>query len=243
MHGSCAPLLGIKFFVGVSVKVIILPFIVLLFSNTTHMETEDIVLIKKITAIAKINQEIIDRIPWKDVGKKPTYTVQSNQQEGLLTKIKLVRSASTAVDLVQLCQPIQIQAIEDYFNDKLDYNVRNISDITRLNGSMLPVAHKYELFGPTPKALRVLRQFKENYEAIQIALGKIEEVFYERNDSEKVLNAKVDQLNARADQIRQLAKELERDVKLLQQEVSDHGKPLQKNLKVSSLFDEEEEGW
>jgi hypothetical protein len=116
--------------------------------------------------------------------------------------IELKKYHQSTVNLLELCQPIQVQPVEDFFNDKLDYSIHQFADLGRLNKDLLPIATKYELFGSTPKAIAVLQKFKENYDHIHIALGKIEEDCYARQTRRIAVRTQVAELNKRYEDLR-----------------------------------------
>lgn len=177
----------------------------------------DMELMSKIAALANINAEIILRLNNSKIQNPLTYRVSaSGNRTGHVQLAAVVRD--TYVDPFTLCNQIQIQPVEDYFNDKLDYRVQNYADLCRLNAAMLPIAKKYELFGPTPKALEILQLFKGNYESIQIALGAIEEVANGRGEFRASVEQKITKVNALIDQVKELKSEIESDVRQYNQQ-------------------------
>ncbi len=60
-----------------------------------------------------------------------------------------------------------LSIIPDIFNDKISFVCTTFKDITKLNDAMLPVVHKYELFGETERA------FGEVKKSLDTTLRKI----------------------------------------------------------------------
>lgn len=102
----------------------------------------------------------------------------------------------SAYNLLNKWQPkFQIQAIEDIFNDKINYNITNFEQLVTLNEEMLRVAQKYSLFDGTKSALAVLAQFLSNFEVIQLELGIIEESLTDAESQEDELTEEMNALN------------------------------------------------
>jgi len=89
-------------------------------------------------------------------------------------------------------------AVDDIFNDKLDFTCLSFSDIIRLNKTLLPVARKFKFFDCTESAINALKQFLETYEHLDVFLGEIESILALQDaSSEKEKHTKVvDDLNA-----------------------------------------------
>ena len=175
---------------------------------------QDILLMQQITARAKLNEEILGRINSADMEREFTYSISTpfdSIQNRLaqptsyhFSEIALIKSRSQfAITLLELCQPIQVQPVEDFFNDKLDYSIHQFADLGRLNKDLLPIATKYELFGSTPKAIAVLQKFKENYDNIHIALGKIEQNCHSRQVRLNAVRTQVTALNKRLEELKE----------------------------------------
>jgi hypothetical protein len=175
---------------------------------------QDILLMQQITARAKLNEEILGRINSADMEREFTYSISTpfdSIQNRLaqptsyhFSEIALIKSRSQfAITLLELCQPIQVQPVEDFFNDKLDYSTHQFADLARLNKAMLPIATKYELLGSNPKVIAVLQKFKENYDNIHIALGKIEQNCHSRQVRLNAVRTQVTALNKRLEELKE----------------------------------------
>ncbi len=94
-----------------------------------------------------------------------------------------------------------ISAVNDLFNDRLNYAPQTFDELVKLNSSMLAVALKYEMFGETNKAREELVKFKNNFEIIQVALGELEQRTQDAPSEMERIASGVKQLNTQLKQL------------------------------------------
>ncbi len=166
------------------------------------MDSTDVIL-RKIESIAKINDEIINRINSKtkliksfkyyvkeslsdnnSKVKYPIFEVKQEKEEENVSKI-----------ISEWKKSLSITKIDDVFNDNINFSCKYFNDIIRLNKEMVSVSKKYRLFGETEQSKIELNKFKNNYEVLQTGLGEIELTLIDTNsDLEDIINA-VGQIN------------------------------------------------
>jgi len=157
-------------------------------------------LLAKVTALAKVNGEIIQRINSKPNKITFEYYLTQNpttaeEKKGCFN-IQEVKVNANAVGIVKKwTQNVQLTVIKDIFNDKTDYTCKSFEDLVRINGTMLEVVQKYELFGESDKAKLEISKFLSNFEVIQTKLGEIEEELADSNSQLLQFEEKVKLIN------------------------------------------------
>jgi len=182
------------------------------------MSQEDTVLLAKITAIAKVNQEIIKRIEfeannmlilsrkYRFVFNEGTFSVLEDIQEIKASKV------------ISQWKPKGKEALRNdkemnLFNDNLDYSCNSFEDIKRLNNKMQIVTEKFGWLDPF-RSPPVLRAFLSNYELLQVYLGQIEEQLLDCESKLYLFSQQVQQLNNLYSQIaNQIEKENQKEAK------------------------------
>jgi hypothetical protein len=184
-------------------------FLQQVFNNLRYYNYTPEMLLQKITALAKVNQEIINRLKQRkgNLITGFTYTGTFNTAYNSFT-YKRYDEEDPAFQLTE--QPsvvnaeyfirdfqmtIQLHTIEDIFNHNLNYNCQRFADLERLNRDMLRVALKYKLFGENAESTPYLRKFLENFEKIQVALGELETAVMDKQSIKETLQKRVDALN------------------------------------------------
>jgi hypothetical protein len=154
---------------------------------------------QKIKAIAAVNNEIVERLKQrKEVITDYSYNFTYSDYINSIPQFTLEENAHTETGeyyLKNFHVTVQLHTIEDIFNDKLDYNCKNFADLERLNRDMLKVSLKYELFGESEKSISCLKKFLDNFEQIQVGLGQLETVMFNKESKNDRLQKKVEKLN------------------------------------------------
>jgi hypothetical protein len=147
-------------------------------------------LMKQIDEIAKNNKEVINRIKAKlsesVVSYSYTVTYTNNATDNRSQFNVNQQSHSTPVNTI--CSQWRnvdntLSVIPDIFNDKISFVCSTFNDIIRLNDVMLPIVHKYELFGETEKAFEEVGKFCENFKQLYKALEQLEEKLNKKEES------------------------------------------------------------
>lgn len=162
-------------------------------------EPEVTVLLKKIKALSTVNQEIIDRIKAKKSVVTYKYSLASNLQsaQSPLNELPLFfREAKQEQDAQQLISSFKpnisqspLTAVDDIFNDRLNYTCSSFQDIVRLNADIPRVAQKFDLLREE-KAVPYVRQFLENLNTLQVALGQLDGMLRDQESSLQQLQTK-----------------------------------------------------
>jgi len=160
-----------------------------------RMEHE--VILKKITAIASVNDEIIQRVKSKTTVIGYQYFVEPKATEKILqldlSEDKTKLSSSNILSSWS-CKSNMTQ-IDDLFNDKLNYSCQNLDDCICLNKHMLLVAKKYAMFNSTPQSIEELKKFMCNYEILQTFLGDLDEKLCDAQSQMDFMKEQVDMIN------------------------------------------------
>jgi len=166
----------------------------------SKMERKDTILLQQIAALAKVNNEIIERLKSKInaniiVGYKYTLSNNGRTENALsVSENKITEQASNI--LASWCPSENLIKLKiDYFNDNLDFSCDNFEDIIRLNKEMVRVSEKYTIFDCTESALDVIKNFKLNFETLHVFLGDIEQKFQDEQSRLEKLEKSASQLN------------------------------------------------
>lgn len=132
--------------------------------------------LKKIDALAKQNEEIIKMIDSaaRTAVNRVTYVISCSNGVYSVQEQKQAQQGNRVAN--DYSETIELTTIPDIFNDKINYSCRKYQDLKRLNGEMLRVAQKYELFGESDKAHQEISRFENNFRLIQSSLQKINEL-------------------------------------------------------------------
>jgi len=200
------------------------------------MDRKDTPLIQKIDAIAKVNNEIITRIELmskEDIIIGYDYTLSQNMQKqsinvrsDLPSKVfsisdrKITKNASEIINA--WCPVKELQKIDDFFNDNLDYNCNSFSDIIRLNKEMVRVSKKYVIFDCTQTAINVISSFLDNIEILQTFLGEIETLLSQSSPSKlEKLTAQINSLNKTLEGVAKSVVEVNEDEQKIKQKIQE----------------------
>lgn len=157
-------------------------------------------LLKKINAIALVNEEIIARIRAKKEVQTYSYAITTDtsaDKKKLVVKCEQVVCKTPAASIVATFKPAcKFAEIPDIFNDKISYTCSSFDDLARINQQMLPVARKFDLFGNSDKAVKELEKYKINFELVQTQLGRIEEQLIDAKSIVAEVQRQVDVVNA-----------------------------------------------
>ena len=149
----------------------------------------------KLKALAKVNQEIIDRIEAcmdNRVICGYSYSLTCQLNSSALEQTKEPWTFSSTPQQVRVSRLIQgwrylgqeFEAAEDVFNDKIDYCMETYVDVTRLNADLLKVGSKYcDLLADKPKTRAGIRNFLTNLEIVQVALGQLNALLVNAEDT------------------------------------------------------------
>ena len=168
--------------------------------------------LNKIRAIAAINNEIVQRIEsntdaiitvrkWNKIfvdesnSSNLSFELQKTQTKGSCFASMLTKYSSGSYIIETFVHELALLKIEDTFNDKLNFKFSTLSDVKFLNTKMLPIAEKYKMFGGTEQSLDVLKQFKYNFEVLQVFLGKLESSLMDTEDPSESQHEKLYQIN------------------------------------------------
>jgi len=158
--------------------------------------------LKKISAIHTINEEIIQRIQ-RTVELNPIivqgyqYHIEERQENDVIQfYIREEEEAMRASTIISTWEcASNFVEVSDIFNDRLDYKCNSFSTLSKLNEEMFKVAQKYEMFGNSDKAIHELENFKKNFEITQTYLGQLEAQLIEPNSEKDIYEKKVRQIN------------------------------------------------
>lgn len=155
-------------------------------------------LLKKIQAIAVVNEEIIERIQGTS-GSVSGFKYRIREacfDKGPMFFVEEVKQERSAKDMVTDWKGTKaLTVIDDIFNDNLNFTCCSFEDLMRLNAGLLKVGNKYALFGESTKAQHELEKFKANLEIIQTCLGEIEESLTSKPSQLQVYQGKVAKIN------------------------------------------------
>jgi hypothetical protein len=132
--------------------------------------------LKQIDALAKINEETIKQIDSSAATtvNLVTYVISCSNGTFSVNESKQSQQGNQVANGWR--ETIDLTSIPDIFNDKINYSCTTYQDLKRLNGEMLRVAQKYELFGDSEKAHKEIAEFENNFRIIQAALKRITEL-------------------------------------------------------------------
>jgi hypothetical protein len=111
------------------------------------------ILLKKIQAIATVNNEIIVRIKSKEKVIFFKYEMGMKRESAFQITLKETKEEIDAKNISCTWKgpPLMIP-IPDIFNDKININCTSFEDLERLNNEILQVSLKYRLFGESDDA-------------------------------------------------------------------------------------------
>lgn len=132
--------------------------------------------LKGIDALAKSNDEIIQRIDSNARTTINLFTYVISSSNGIYSVNERSQSQQGSRVVNDYRETVELTSIPDIFNDKINYSCKTYQDLKRLNGEMLRVVQKYELFGDSDKAHQEITKFENNFRLIQSTLKKITEL-------------------------------------------------------------------
>lgn len=135
-----------------------------------------VVQLRRIDALAKQNEEIIKKIDLAAATAVNLFTYVIFYSDGIYSVEEQRKNQQGSRVANDYREAVELAMIPDIFNDKINYSCRNYQDLKRLNGQMLLVARKYELFGESDKAHQEITKFENNFRLIQLSLQKITEL-------------------------------------------------------------------
>ncbi|CAF1123401.1 unnamed protein product [Didymodactylos carnosus] len=159
-------------------------------------------LMKQIDSVAKANDEIIKQI---DIAKNSNnrldilqYVISQQQDytKLILTVQEVKRQKYVKQVIDQWHQPIELIAIQDIFNDRLNYRCIHFNDLAQLNKAMFIVVQKYKLFGDTDESKQEVEKFLFNFQSIHDnGLKQIQKQLDAPKSDLEDLKKKIDDIN------------------------------------------------
>eukprot|EP01122_Echinamoeba_exundans_P013160 TRINITY_DN5700_c0_g1_i1.p1 TRINITY_DN5700_c0_g1~~TRINITY_DN5700_c0_g1_i1.p1 ORF type:complete len:361 (+),score=51.72 TRINITY_DN5700_c0_g1_i1:40-1083(+) len=154
------------------------------------------VVLQKIYALQKTNQEIITRV--ESVQEVVTYNYWIEYDENGFMKLGegVDKRKVSSITAEHKPTPKFKTDIWDVFNDKPDWSAKSWGDLKRLNVLILAIVEKFELLDKgNKKVASELEKYLHNLEEIQQSLGVVEEKTLSQRSRTIELTAEIKEIN------------------------------------------------
>jgi len=158
------------------------------------------VLLKKIEAVAKINDEIIVKINERKIKKSFSCNVE---QVGHPQRRYILNEEVVEEPVADLTKAWEFKGTKEFvtdvwdiFNDHVDYNATSFTAICALNKTLLEISKKFKLFDKNNEAaVANLTKYLKNLEVVQTALGSVDELTMDDKSHLDEIRAQFDIVN------------------------------------------------
>eukprot|EP00744_Colponema_vietnamica_P011154 GILI01015696.1.p1 GENE.GILI01015696.1~~GILI01015696.1.p1 ORF type:complete len:375 (-),score=75.65 GILI01015696.1:144-1268(-) len=132
---------------------------------------------RKIEALYNINNEVIEQINEMKGQQSKVVVMRKYTFKDLECELSADSKTAPASAIISKWRcasppPFIQDASLNFFNDNLDYSVRNFSDVCRINQALFDISQKYLLLDQK-KTVPFLRKFLTNLEVVQTLLGEL----------------------------------------------------------------------
>lgn len=137
-------------------------------------------IIERVKQIGAVNHVFVERIKAKKTVNLVRYSLQSNLEQPLPVAdaqplcFKEWKVEQDAQKLVQEFKPkIQLETVDDLFNDHIDYTCASFADVARLNEALPKTAKKFDMLNEE-KALPMVTSLLTNMQRISACLSQLD---------------------------------------------------------------------